>query len=446
MTAINRLIAGPFGGFLLHPWYDPVALRAILKVYLPLSRAWAAASGAAGDVEQFIAGVGAPLRTTRRLSAAVAEIERRRLAYSAAEARFAEVAFGAAGDLAHAMHARIVSADAWMSARSLFLPTVLSTSVPTIKLGIETQDAIEARHVARRRDPASAFGLVSGAVTESRVLAGADRALSWIRFPCADIAEPGWARVETPVDGPARGTVIFLHGILMEREFFNGLYEYAPPFLDVAHGPMRLIQPEGPWHGRRMVPGWYGGEPLLGNPTGGLLDYFAAHVAEVGGLIRWARERFGGPVAVAGVSLGALTAQMVLSAARHWPEAARPDAGLLITTNESMSDIAFRGSLAGGLGFPASLRAAGWTEPALDAWKALLEPETPVVPPDRIVVVLGETDSVTPIAGGERLVERWRVPPANIARRPGGHFSAAFSLLKDDGPIARLKQVAFADG
>jgi hypothetical protein len=444
MSAINRLIAGPFGGVLLHPWYDPVALAAILKFYLPMSRAWAAASDADGDVDKFAAGLGAPVRRTAGLAAAVRETARRRHVYLEADRHFSDAAFGSSGDVARRMQARVMAADAWMGARSKFLPMVLGARVPAVRRQLETEADVMRRHGARRADAANAFTVADGAVATSRAIDGADRVLSWLKFPCRDGAHAGWARVEAPRGVAAVGTVIFLHGILMEREFFSSLYDYAPPFLDASSGAMRIIQPEGPWHGRRMVPGWYGGEPLLGNPTGGLLDYFAAHVVEVGRLIAWARERFGGPVAVAGVSLGALTSQLVASAAKHWPAAARPDAALLITTNESMSDIAFRGSLAGGLGFPAALKHSGWSEPALDAWRPLLEPAEPALAPERIVAVLGYTDAVTPIAGGERLVARWALPAANVFRRPGGHFSAAFSLLRDDGPIARLKRVMTA--
>lgn len=73
---------------------------------------------------------------------------------------------------------------------------------------------------------------------------------------------------------------------------------------------VRVIRPEGPWHGRRRLSGTYGGEPVLARGPGGLLDYFHAHVIELGRLVAWARATRGGPVAIGGVSLGALTAQL----------------------------------------------------------------------------------------------------------------------------------------
>ncbi len=62
---------------------------------------------------------------------------------------------------------------------------------------------------------------------------------------------------------------------------------------------IRVIRPEGPWHGRRRLPGTYGGEPVLARGPGGLLDYFHAHVIELGRLVAWARATRGGPVASA---------------------------------------------------------------------------------------------------------------------------------------------------
>ncbi|HEX9720818.1 MAG TPA: hypothetical protein VGA59_13920, partial [Ramlibacter sp.] len=156
-------------------------------------------------------------------------------------------------------------------------------------------------------------------------------------------------------------------------------------------------------------------------------------------LTAWAREAFGGPVAVGGVSLGALTAQMAVSAARHWPAAMRPDAALLVTTSGAMMPVAMESSLTRAIAMPQRMAEAGWDRERLVEWMPLLEPVgAPAVAPGRIVALLGTEDDVTPYAEGRRLMERWGVPADNVFLRPLGHFSAALGLYRDIGPLRRL--------
>jgi hypothetical protein len=58
--------------------------------------------------------------------------------------------------------------------------------------------------------------------------------------------------------------------------------------------------------------------------------------------------------------------------------------------------------------------------------------------PERIVMVLGEADDLTPFAGGSALARRWQIPAENLFLRPQGHFSVALGLLCDPAPIDRL--------
>lgn len=450
-NVVNRLLAGPFGAFLLKPWYDPVALHGIVRYFMPASRAWAAASAAVGDVPAFLQALGAPRTVGAGLVRALAETAHRRRTYDEAEAAWERAALGGASgaELAALEDRRLACADAWMRARAAFLPAHLLTPFPAVKFAIADEAELVRRHGARLADPARAFpdaaDAAGFAASAQAVVHG--RRLGWVRFPAAATElepwtgrAPGWARIEQPRDGAAKGAVVFCHGIMMEREHWASLYDQAEVFLEPEGGALAVISPEGPGHGRRMIAGYYGGEPILAHGVGGIVDYFAAHVVEVGRLIAWARRTYGGPVAVAGVSLGALTAQLVVSAAAHWPAAARPDAALLLTTNDSLVDVTFSGSLAGGLGFPAALARAGWTSERIDRWRPLVDPGRPALPPERIVVVLGTTDTVTPYAGGARLAQRWGVPDANVFRWHGGHFAAAFSVLRDRAPIRRFKQ------
>jgi hypothetical protein len=444
-NAINRLLGGPFGAFILKPWYDPVALQGVVKFFMPASRAWAAANASGGEIGAYLAALGQNRAVGLGLSRAIAETQTRAAAYRKAETEWQDAALNAAepARIVALEDARMQAADAWMRARTTFVPSHLLNAFPAVKFEIEGQDELERRHGARLSDPKLMFpgaDDVSGFAASPRCDVHG-RNLSWVRFPSAPHShdDHGWARVEEPREGGIKGVVVFCHGIMMEREHWASLYDQAEVFLEPEGGRLAVISPEGPGHGRRMMKGFYGGEPILAKGVGGIADYFAAHVVEVGRLIAWARRRYQCPVAVAGVSLGALTAQLVVSAAIQWPAESRPDAALLLTTNESLIDVTYNGSLAGGLGFPAALSAAGWTAERIERYRLLVEPGEAAVPPDKIVCVLGTTDTVTPYGGGERLAGRWRIPTSNVFRWHGGHFAAAFSVLRDRAPIHRFK-------
>ncbi|MCB2106553.1 MAG: hypothetical protein KDE14_02580, partial [Rhodobacteraceae bacterium] len=446
VNTINALLGGPFGDLILKPWYDPVALAGVVHAYLPLSRAWAAASGTNGDPDLFSHYLGQDRPMTAALAKAIGEVARRKAAYDAADTAFGDAIFGSpefsGEEIAGLYAARTVAADTWMKGRATFLPGHVVKPFPSVRFNIEGPDAVERRHGHRIGNLSSAFAIDPQAVRVdiSRERPDAVYHTKWLRMSHGS-EEPSWARLDQTADGKAMGTVVFCHGVLMEREFFYDLYDQTAVFLAPEIGAINVIQPEGPWHSRRMLPGHYGGEPLLGNPVGGMLDYFETHVREIGRLIAWVRRTIGGPVAVGGVSLGALTAQLVLSAAKDWPEEARPDAGILLTTNESVLDVAYNSSLASSLKFPEMLPGAGWTHDLLSRWTPLMEPGEPAVAPERIVCLLGTTDTVTPIGGGERLVQRWHLPEDNVFRWVGGHFAAAFSVLRDPTPVHRFKRI-----
>ncbi len=442
-NALNRLIGGPFGAFLLKPWYDPVALQGVVRFFMPASRAWAAANISNGDPAEFLKALGKPRSVGAGLAKAIADTDQLRDVYALSEGAWQDAALnGVSGTLLAGLDAqRMTAADAWMRARASFLTSHLINPFPPVKFTIAPEDDVERAHAHRIADVRSAFpgaDAISG-IQQSGVCEELGRKTSWVRFPAGVGNDFGWARVEEPSRTKAKGVVIFCHGIMMEREHWSSLYDQAEVFLAPEGGALAVISPEGPNHGRRMEPGYYGGEPILAHGVKGILDYFAAHVVEVGRLIAWARKTYGGPVAVAGISLGALTAQLVTSAAKHWPAESRPDATLLLTTNESLIDVTFKGSLAGSLGFPAELARAGWPTGKIDRWRPLVEPDEPAISPDRVVCVLGTTDTVTPYQGGMRLAQRWGIPEKNVFHWTGGHFAAAFSVLRDRTPIHTFK-------
>ena len=78
----------------------------------------------------------------------------------------------------------------------------------------------------------------------------------------------------------------------------------------------------------------------------------------------------------------------------------------------------------------------------LARWLPLLEPrEAPALDPERIVMLLGYSDDVTPSSGGLALARRWGLPEENLFARHQGHFSVSLGLLRDRAPLARLKEI-----
>jgi pimeloyl-ACP methyl ester carboxylesterase len=234
-------------------------------------------------------------------------------------------------------------------------------------------------------------------------------------------------------------TLIFLHGIGVEADMWK---DAADPLNKGVLDGFRIVRPEAPWHSRRRRRGWYGGEPAIGMGPLGFLDLFQAWITEISVLIDWARRTSGGPVALGGVSLGALISQVAAVAAREWPAAARPDALILVATSGAIMEVVAGGSLSKAVNLQPQLESAGWSEILLARWLPLLEPQgPPAMPADKVVMVLGESDDLTPHPGGIALARDWAVPPENLFVRPQGHFSVSLGLLRDREPLNRLAEI-----
>jgi hypothetical protein len=443
--SVDRMLRSAFAGLVLRPWFDHTALSLLTRWYFPLSRAWAAALAAGGIPERFFRQVPPGRRTDTFVPRILRQMEARRDALAIAETRWEEAFFGSGPAAADAEAMRVRAAAALMSQRMAFVPLHLEQPFPAVRFEVETPAAVERRHGPRLRRPEAAFvaRVPPSSVQASRAFRARFGIEGWLRFPCPvpSVGPVAWARVCTPpVDGKGSRqpvpTLIFAHGIGVEPEYWGANRD---PFAGLSRVGMRLIRPEAPWHGRRRQPGFFGGEPILAKGVGGLLDFFHALVLEIGALVAWARATRDGPVAVGGVSLGALTAQLVGTAAAAWPPEMRPDALFLIAPSRSMTAVAFHGSLSRRLGVPRALLHAGWTPELAGDWLPLLGPQgPPIVPPERIVIVLGEADDVTLAEGGEALASDWRVPAENIFRCPAGHFSTSLGLSRDAAPLGRL--------
>ncbi len=438
-------------GLVLRPVYDRWAVPAIARLYLPLSRAWAAGLAAEGDTDclhTLLPGLALGSRGAER---ALRRLGTRADCYARASARWEQALFGPEApdpdDLAGIESRRAETAQALMLGRLAFLRAHLQGSeFAPVQWDIAGPDEVSRRHGHRLGGPSAPFPVPGAlpALEVSRSVPGDGFRTQWLRGATNVGGSPDtlWARVERPPgDGP-HPALIFSHGICMETEFFH---EIGSPAQRLAASGIAVIRPEGPYHGRRRIAGCYGGEPVLARGPLGLLDYFETHVRELAQLTAWARRNLGGPVAVGGVSLGALTAQLTAGAARHWPPEMRPDAVFLVTASASMLAVALEGSLPRALGTAQLLAAHGWDREILSQWLPLLEPDgDPAVPGNRIVVVLGRRDDITPYAEGERLVRRWRVPRENVFLRDLGHFTTALDLYRDMSPFERVGAILAA--
>ncbi|MFQ5973289.1 MAG: hypothetical protein ACE5Q3_13245 [Alphaproteobacteria bacterium] len=443
-TSGTWLFRPPVGGLWLGPSFDWTALKTITRVLMPLARAGAAATMAGGDRGRFwqeLPGTATDRLPTERTLAAVGGCA---VAYEDADRRWRAAFFGEEPtDAAHRVQAELRRRAAIRRverAQLGLLPLVLRGRVAALRWDVRSVSEAKARHEARLASPETAFPAPSvPEVSRSRGITGpyGDEQY-WLRFP-APVAETGndaWAHVYAPHGVKDPPTFIFLHGVLVEPEFVPDAWDPLPRA--VREG-VRVIRPEGPWHGRRRLGGRYGGEPVLARGPLGFLDFFAGWVAEIAALVAWARRTGRGPVAVGGISIGALTTQLVATAARHWPAEMTPDAFLLVATSDEIADAGLNGSLGRALGLPRQLAANGWSEEALAEWAPLTEPRgQPAVPAEHIVMAIGSRDTVLPPRGAFSLADRWSVPQENLFVSRCGHFSMSLGLGVNHAPLRKV--------
>ena len=451
-TGEFRALRGPLGDLVLRPWFDWLALRFVARCYLPVSRGWAAGLAAEGDPERFRAALPDSGLSDSRLASLLNGLSDRRMRHELADAEWRRQFFdGPEGTDRQRVRAELARHDAahgLMAARSAFLPQ--RGRLPAVEWSLSTPDETEAAHGSRLSDPALAFPPPDlPEVALSRAVPGAHGAEYWLRYEAPVIGDTAWARVhEPPVEPGEIGvgpTLIYLHGICMENEMWRG---GASPLPLLMERGVRLLSPEGPWHGRRRPAGGYGGEPIIAGGPRGFLELFQAWVAEIAVLIDWAHRTRVGPVILGGVSLGSLTGQLVPGASKDWPPNLRPDALLLAATTGDLASLARDGSLAKALTLRERIEPLGWSAEEVRRWLPLLAPDDdPGLAPDRVVMLLGRGDDLTPFDGGIGLARRWRVPEENLFLRRQGHFSVSLGLLRDPRPLDRLlRSLGLGDG
>jgi hypothetical protein len=327
-----------------------------------------------------------------------------------------------------------------MAARGLFLGLRLRGQAPALRWEIAGADAVERRHGARLAAGVCAFPPPEAARIEaSRPIRSGRRQRYWLRFVSPALGDLAWAQVVEPLGRRDPPTLICQHGIGVEAEFWTDPHDALN---DLVEAGVRVVKPEGPWHGRRALAGYFGGEPVLARAPLGILDYFQATVGEAGALIAWARSSSRGAVAVGGVSLGALASESLACAARAWPAALAPDALLLIAPGGSFVRLVLESALTRRLGLPERLAASGWDAGALARLAPLAEPQgAPALDPARIVAVLGAVDEVTPYAEARALIDAWGVPAENLFTAVKGHFSLSLDAGGLERPLGRLVEL-----
>jgi len=446
--APERFLRGRFGDWVARPWLDRAAFGSLSR-YFPLSRLWAAASVADGDSQRFreevplaraampdrwliepvLAGVRAAFRRHRRVDQAW----RRRF--------FSPLASPSARTLVETELERRTAARVWMASRGLLMPLLATLKPSAVRWAIPLVSDLDGLLAPGPVDPGSFYAPPDPvpAIEQSHTVPGPEGLEYWLRFdsPGRATGDTAWAKVYEPgVPAPDAPTLILCHGLAVETEMWGtGI---GTPYALIRAG-VRVVAPEAPWHNRRMVPGRWGGEPMIATAPRGAPDLFQAALGEIAVLVGWARGQGSAVVALGGTSLGALTSQLAAAQARHWPERSQPDLLYLVATGGSVQQVAVDSELAEVFGLGAALAAAGWNDAALATLAPVTDPlAPPVMPPSRIVMVLGRADSVTRFDEGRALAERWAVPADNLFIREQGHFSIPLGLLHDDAPLRRL--------
>lgn len=439
----------PIGGLVARPWFDRVALRFLAKWFFPLSRLWAAARAANGSVDTYFTEV--PMEPGSKLQSILEprlkrfEIIRHNVvdAETIWENAFWGPNAGNPEKLIEIENTRLGRRDVYNSFRKKFISVRLRSSVTPIQWDTPTPDEVESLYGALADDPATAFQAPDPMpeTLKSRVIETETRRDYWIRFksPSARMDDSVIARVYEPKNIENPPTIILGHGICVEFDHWRGLTDEAQALAAMGN---RVIRPEAPWHGRRVPVGRYGGEQFIATAPLGALDLFTAAVQEWAVLMHWARQASKGPVGIGGTSLGAMTAQLVAEKCQYWPEHLHPDALLLITHAGRIEDAVANGSLAHVWGIAARTEAVGWTPEKIARYAPLLDAVgLPVMPPEKIVSLLGSHDDVTPFASGKALVERWKVPKENRFVWRCGHFSTPLALLRDQSPLQRFSDI-----
>jgi hypothetical protein len=449
---MNVLLSSPLGALLAQPWVDPVGLFGAERWYLPLSRLWAAANAAGEDVALFRDSIGAPppdLPPAGRLRGVLGRHARMRLQADVARRDWEDAVFAVPDGGCDAVlldRQRRRSATRHLSTRALFYPLLFGRRFPSARWRIDAPDEVERALGPVLADPERLYGasIDAGTVEISQVCEANGRREYWVRAPTPSArlrkragSECIYARIVEPAAGADR-TLVFGSGLCLETDLLSAALDSAGHLASMG---WRVIEPVSPYHGLRAMPGYYGGEPFFALGPTSSLDLIAGQAVEAALLVAWSR-RFGGKVAIAGISMTSFVAQQVASHCHLWPAEARPDAVMLINHSGRIENVAFGGALAATLGLDRALADAGWSHESLARLSQAANPaDQPVLAPESVISVLGETDRWVPYEDGEALVRQWKLPDANVFRYRLGHLGMPVQLMRDAAPFEQLRRV-----
>lgn len=442
---LPKLMRGRLGKVVARPWFDRLAGLIMQRKLLSMWRQWAAANAAGEDLNVFEEEVGAGALTFGKaeIASLLPEIAAARRRRQAAEARWEDCFFGrgalAPGIMATIETERIEAAQAHNLLFKRFSRLRYRRAVPAAAWDVPSPaEAGEMLGGPAGLDPSAVFRMPKDVpVLASPWLDDAGGRQCWISFrsPSTIMDDFVTAWVYTPRGIINPPTLVFGHGLSMDFDHWKGLKAAALPYVRAG---IRVIWPEAPWHGRRTPRDRYPGEALVARGAFSAIAGLTAATQEWAVLLRWARRTSSGPVAVGGISLGALTAQMVAAKARYWPEEIWPDALFLITHCASLWHV-FEGVLPDIFRGRDILDETGWTFESASPLLVLTDPwEEVTVSPGLIVALNGSHDRVTPYGSALRLLDHWEVPGHNRFTWRRGHFSVPLGLLREPEPIDRF--------
>lgn len=445
------LFRSPLGALLAKPWVDQAGLFGLKRWYFPLSRLWAAANAAGDDTARFRDEIGAPVAAWPEpyLRSVLARNAGRKATAEAARTAWETSLFGDAPDEDRLLldRRRRAAATRHLTTRASFYPLLFPTRPPSARWEIDPPAHVERALGAAIARPDSLYDVAVDvdAVAVSRPVMKDGLHEYWLRAltPATRLRRrPGsetlYARVIEPAD-PVCPTLIFGSGLCLEFELLTVARD---PGARLAGLGWRVVEPISPYHGLRAMPGRYGGEPFFAAGPTSAIDLISGQAIESALLTAWCRRRFGGKVALAGISMTSFVAQQAASRCHLWPADARPDGVMLISHSGRIEDVTFGGALAVTLGLDRALARAGWSREALARLSELIDPaKQPAIASSNVVSVLGETDRWVPYDDGLAVTQQWRLPEANVFRYPLGHLGMPVQLARDAAPFERLRQV-----
>jgi len=166
-----------------------------------------------------------------------------------------------------------------------------------------------------------------------------------------------------------------------------------------------VLPMHGPRGGRKLVapPRFPGADPRI------TVEGFRQTIGDLGDLVAWLRRRGHPQVGVMGISLGGYTTALAATTIEAL------DFAVPVIPLVSIADFALEQGRLGATEEESRLQ-----HEALDRAHALVSPlaRRSVLPPNRIHIVAGEADRVTPIAHARKLAAHFGVP---LETWPGGH-------------------------